>query len=75
MQSIRGEIPYVNEGQTVAESTMTCIMGREAAYSGQMITWDMMMNSKLDLFPKGDYDYKMKHEGTAFPVPGKYKFI
>jgi len=75
MKSIRGEIPYVNEGQTVAESTMTCIMGREAAYSGQMITWDMMMKSQLDLFPKGDYDYKMKHETTPFPVPGKYKFI
>jgi hypothetical protein len=50
-------------------------MGREAAYSGQMITWDMMMNSQLDLFPKGDYDYKMKHETTPFPVPGQYKFI
>ena len=75
LQSIRGEIPYVNDGQTVAESTMTCIMGREAAYSGQMLTWDMMMNSQLALFPKGDYDYKMTHETTPFPVPGQYKFI
>jgi len=74
-KSIRGDGPYVNEAQEVAESTMTCIMGREAAYSGQMITWDMMMNSQLDLFPKGDYDYKMKHETTPFPVPGQYKFI
>jgi hypothetical protein len=65
----------VNEGQEVAESTMTCIMGREAAYSGQLLTWDMMMNSQLDLFPKGDYDYDMKWPATPFPVPGEYKFI
>jgi hypothetical protein len=54
---------------------MTCIMGREAAYSGQLLTWDMMMNSQLDLFPKGDYDYDMKWPATPFPVPGEYKFI
>jgi hypothetical protein len=50
-------------------------MGREAAYSGQLLTWDMMMNSQLDLFPKGDYDYDMKWPATPFPVPGEYKFI
>jgi predicted dehydrogenase len=75
LKSIRGDGPYVNEGQEVAESTMTCIMGREAAYSGQLLTWDMMMNSQLDLFPKGDYDYDMKWPATPFPVPGEYKFI
>ena len=75
LKSIRGDGPYVNEAMAVAESTMTCIMGREAAYSGQMITWDMMMNSQLDLFPKGDYDYNMKWPATPFPVPGEYKFI
>ena len=75
LKSIRGEGPYTNESQEVAESTMTCIMGREAAYSGQMITWEMMMNSKLDIFPKGDYDYDRKGQNTPFPVPGEYKFI
>ena len=75
LKSIRGDGPYVNEGMAVAESTMTCIMGREAAYSGQLLTWDMMMNSQLDLFPKGDYDYDMKWPATPFPVPGEYKFI
>ncbi len=34
VNSIRGDIPYTNDGMTVAESTMTCIMAREAAYSG-----------------------------------------
>ncbi len=72
--SIRGDGPYVNHGMTVAESTMTCIMGRESAYSGQKITWDQMMNSQLDLFPKA-FDYDMKMEPTPFPVPGIYRFV
>lgn len=71
--SIRGDGPYVNHGMTVAESTMTCIMGREAAYSGQKITWDMMMNSQLDLQPK-QFDYDLKLDISPLPVPGVYKF-
>ena len=35
MASILGKGPYINEGMAVAESTMTCIMGRESAYSGK----------------------------------------
>ncbi len=35
-----------------ADSTLTCIMGREAAYTGKLVTWDEMLNSSLDLFPK-----------------------
>ncbi len=72
--SIRGDGPYVNHGMTVAETTMTCIMGREAAYSGQKLTWDMMMNSKLDLQPK-EFDYDKKMDIPPLPVPGVYKFI
>jgi predicted dehydrogenase len=73
INSIRGDGPYVNHGMTVAESTMTCIMGREAAYSGQKITWDMMMNSQLDLSPK-QFDYDVKLPIAPLPVPGIYKF-
>jgi hypothetical protein len=57
----------------VAESTMTCIMARESAYSGQKITWDQIMASQLDLFPKA-FDYKLKMEPPPLPVPGQYKF-
>ena len=73
LASIRGDGPYVNHGMTVAETTMTCIMGREAAYSGQKITWDMMMNSQLDLQPK-QFDYDIKLDVAPLPVPGVYKF-
>ena len=72
--SIRGSGPYLNFGMRVAESTMTCIMARESAYSGLEITWDMIMNSKQDLQPKS-FDYDLKMGVPALPVPGQYKFI
>ncbi len=72
--SILGTGPYINEAMEVAESTMTCIMGREAAYSGQEITWDMMMKSQLDLQPKA-FEYNSKVDVPPLPVPGQYKFI
>ena len=74
VKSIRGDIPYVNYGMLVAESTMTAIMGRESAYSGQEITWDMMMKSTQDLQPKA-FDYRLKMEVPPVPVPGQYKFV
>ena len=72
--SILGKGKYINEAMEVAESTMTCIMGREAAYSGQKITWDMVMNSKQDLLPK-NFDYKASFPVPPLPVPGVYKFV
>jgi len=43
---------HLNEGQRVAESTMTCIMGRMSAYTGRALKWDWAMKaSKLDLSP------------------------
>jgi predicted dehydrogenase len=74
MKAIRGDAPYLNEGMVIAEGTMTCVMAREAAYSGMEITWDMIMNSKQDLQPK-EFDYKLKMDVPPLPVPGKYKFI
>lgn len=74
INSIRGDGPYINHAMTVAESTMTCIMAREAAYSGEEVTWERIMNSKLDLQPK-EFGYDVKVERTPIPVPGKYKLI
>jgi predicted dehydrogenase len=73
VDSVLGKGPYLNESMAVAESTMTCIMGREAAYSGQKITWDMMMSSQEDLLPKS-FDYKASLPVPPLPVPGQYKF-
>jgi hypothetical protein len=73
VNSIRGDIPYVNDGVSVAESTLTCIMGREAAYSGREITWDMIMASNLDLYPK-EFDYKLAMTAPPVAVPAHYEF-
>jgi len=74
VNSILGKGPYINHGQEVAESTMTCIMGRESAYSGMEVTWEMIMASKLDMQPK-KFGFDVKIEPRPLPVPGKYKFI
>ena len=34
------------------DGTLTTIMGRESAYTGQVVTWDDISASGLDLFPK-----------------------
>lgn len=74
INAILGKGPYINEAMAVAESTMTCIMAREAAYSGMKITWDMMMNSQQDLLPKS-FDYKATVPVPPLPVPGQYRFV
>jgi predicted dehydrogenase len=41
----------INEGESMAHSTLMSIMGRMATYTGKEITWEMAMNSKEDLTP------------------------
>jgi myo-inositol 2-dehydrogenase / D-chiro-inositol 1-dehydrogenase len=41
----------LNEGKQVAESTLSAILGREAAYTGKEITWDEISNAPLELVP------------------------
>jgi predicted dehydrogenase len=74
VKSIRGEGPAINHAMAVAESTMTCIMARESAYSGEALTWDQMMASTLDLMPK-EFGYDTKLAVAPLPVPGQYKFV
>jgi len=49
--SIRAGKP-LNEGRQVAESTLSAILAREAAYTGQEITWEEILNADLDLTPR-----------------------
>jgi len=48
--SIRAGQP-INELQTVAESTLTAIMGRISAYTGKAVTWDEALKSGDALVP------------------------
>lgn len=50
--SIREGKP-LNETQTVAESTLTAILGREAAYTGQRLQWDDVYHAEMNLVPEG----------------------
>ncbi len=66
MASIRGEGPYLNEGVRTAESTMTAIMGRMSAFTGQELTFEEALNSDLSLVPEDlsfDKDYPVR------PIP------
>ncbi len=52
IQSIRSGNP-LNEGQRIAESTLTAIGARIAAYTGRTFNWKWLLNaSKEDLVPK-----------------------
>jgi hypothetical protein len=67
--SIRDGRP-LNEGQQVAESTLSAIMAREAAYTGQVITWDQLLASTQDLTPPaGQPSYAV----PPVPMPGRTK--
>jgi len=74
VNSIRGDGPYINHAMMVAESTMTCIMAREAAYSGKEITWEQIMTSQLDMQPKV-FSFDAKLEVPPLAVPGEYEFV
>lgn len=42
----------LNEAKQVTDSTLTAIMGREAAYSGAGVEWDDILNSKFAYAPE-----------------------
>ena len=63
----------VNDAERSANSTLMTIMGREAAYTGQRITWEKMLASKQDLMPKA-FDW-VENPVPAVAMPGKTKFV
>jgi myo-inositol 2-dehydrogenase / D-chiro-inositol 1-dehydrogenase len=70
--SIRKGNP-INDGERMTHSTMMAIMGRMAAYTGQIITWDQAMNSQEDLTPP-HYEFGPLPTPPV-AVPGKTKFM
>lgn len=71
--SIRSGKP-INNGEYMAKSTLLAIMGRMAAYTGQLVTWDMAMKSKEDLTPPR-YDWSVKLSDPPIAVPGVTKLV
>jgi predicted dehydrogenase len=67
IRSIRDGRP-INDLRRVAESTLTAIMGRMAAYSGQVVTWEQALNSELRLMPQNlTWDTPMPVPEVAIP--------
>jgi predicted dehydrogenase len=73
IESIRKGEP-INELKNVAESTLTAIMGRMAAYTGKAVTWEKALGSKLDTMPE-KLARDMKIEATPLAVPGTTPLI
>ena len=63
--AIRTNKPVV-EAERTAISTLTAIMGRTAAYTGQLVTWEEMLASTVKLGPE---KYEMGPVNMEFPVP------
>src|SRR5262249_12953804 len=67
IESIRKNEP-LNELKNVAESTLTAIMGRMAAYTGKQVTWEQALGTKEDTMPhKLSWDMKLDTPAPAMP--------
>lgn len=69
--SIRGGKP-LNHGNYMAKSTLLAIMGRMAAYTGQLVTWEKALTSQEDLSPP-EYRWDIRLPDPPVAIPGKTK--
>ncbi len=63
----------INNAEKAASSTLLALMGRMAAYTGEVITWDKAMNSQESLVP-ASFDWNDDLPRRPVPVPGVTKF-
>lgn len=62
----------LNTGDRMVLSTMLGILGREAAHTGQRITWEELWKSEQDLAPD-NLKLSDAHPVAPVPKPGTYK--
>ena len=70
----------LNETKNVTDSTLTAIMGREAAYSGAGVSWDEILNSKFAYGPDLLYTDCARMQWGPFrvlqpPVPNAHNVL
>ena len=70
--AIRAGTPY-NELKGIADSTLAAIMGREAAYTGQDITWDQALAADQDLTPPVGHTEYGSLDVPPVATPGRTK--
>ena len=68
-EAVRGNAPYINEGKRIAESTMTAILGRMAAYTGKDLSFAAALADPMDLVPKDPKPGPGVKQSVA--IPGK----
>ena len=64
----------LNDGDRMMLSTLVAIMGREAAYTGQLVSWEQMLKSTQDLAPD-DLKWGDAFTPTPMPRPGVTKLV
>jgi myo-inositol 2-dehydrogenase/D-chiro-inositol 1-dehydrogenase len=79
INAIRNDTP-LNEATQVTDSTLTAIMGREAAYSGSLVEWDDVLKSKFTYGPPELYTNLAGMTWGAFrtlkpPMPGSHDIL
>jgi predicted dehydrogenase len=62
----------LNTGELMVRSTMLGLLGREAAHTGQRVTWEQMWNSDQDHAPD-NLKLSGSHPVPPVPKPGTYK--
>lgn len=70
----------LNEAKQVTDSTLTAILGREAAFSGAGVSWDDVLNSKFAYGPAEIYSDCGKMQFGSFrtlksPVPSMFNTL
>jgi predicted dehydrogenase len=71
--SIRAGEP-INNGLRLAYSSMTAIMGRMAAYTGENVSWDQALNSEEHLVPT-HMEWDMSLPVAPMALPGLNKVV
>ena len=69
LEHIRDNRP-INALKTVAESTLTAILGRMACYTGQVVTWEQALNTQHSLMPD-NLTMEMTLPVAPVAVPGR----
>lgn len=60
----------INEGESLAVSSLVAIMGRVSAYTGKQVTWEEMMNSDLKLGPN-QFEFGPVNIDKSVPLAGE----
>lgn len=71
--SIREGTPK-NDDLNLATSSLLAIMGRQAAYTGQQVTWEQSLNSDVSLLPS-PLKWNAAHQPPDLAVPGRDKVV